>query len=212
MSTHKKTASLSQSTTRGEATRVKLMEVAHGLFLKKGFHGTRMREIAEEAGVALGGIYNHFENKEAIFAAVLDAYHPYHTLLPALEQVTGDTPEEFMQHAASIIQQGIAAVQADLLPLLFMEMVEFQGKHLKEMAGRLLPTLAALLQRFPTRPRRTRRVAPPVMFRTFANLVIGHMITEMILKNSALAPAAGTDWFNGMMDIYLHGIVAGPEA
>ncbi|MBF8283944.1 MAG: hypothetical protein HW378_2859, partial [Anaerolineales bacterium] len=69
-------------TSRGEVTRTKLLEVAHGLFLENGFHGTSMRDIADAAGIAVGGIYNHFSDKEAIFAAVLDAYHPYHVILP----------------------------------------------------------------------------------------------------------------------------------
>lgn len=210
MPARRKATPVSPPPARGEATRAKLIEVAHGLFLKNGFHGTRMRQIADEAGLALGGIYNHFDNKEAIFAAVLDAYHPYHTVLPALEQVTGATPEEFMQNAAGIIQQGMAMVEVDLLPLLFMEMVEFQGRHLKDMARRLLPALMTIMHRFPAQ-RRTRRLAPPVLLRTFADLIIGHMITEMILRNSALLPSADINWFGGMIDIYLHGIVAHPE-
>lgn len=197
---------------RGEATRAKLIESAHSLFLKKGFHGTSMRQIAEATGLALGGIYNHFSDKEAIFAAVLDAYHPYHMLLPALEQVEGDTPETFIQNAAGIIRQGIEVARADLLPLLFMEVVEFQGKHIKKLGEQLIPAFAAVMQRFPSQRGQTRRLSPPVMMRTFVSLLIGFMITEMILENSALLPSTDVDWFDGMMDIYLYGVAAPQEA
>lgn len=52
---------------KGELTRESILEGAYQLFLRQGYHGTSMRQIAEEAGIALGGIYNHFSGKEEIF-------------------------------------------------------------------------------------------------------------------------------------------------
>ena len=55
--------------TKGERTRAVLLDAAKRLFVSNGYHGTSMRQIADEAGLALGGIYNHFGNKEDIFVA-----------------------------------------------------------------------------------------------------------------------------------------------
>ncbi len=41
---------------KGELTRASILEGAYQLFLQQGYHGTSMRQIAEEAGIALGGI------------------------------------------------------------------------------------------------------------------------------------------------------------
>jgi len=198
-------------TARGEVTRSKLLEVAHGLFLKNGFHGTSMRQIADAAGVALGGIYNHFANKEEIFAAVLDAYHPYHVVMPALEGTQGETIEEFMRDAAGRIRAGIEGVETKLLPLVFMELVEFQGRHLKQMAERLFPPLMAFMQRFAERRGRLCPLPLPVIFRAFTGMMIGFLLTEMMLKGSPILKHNDYDWFGGMVDIYLHGILE-PEA
>ena len=60
----------SETLTKGERTRAEIVHAAHGLFLEKGYSGASMRQIAVRAGIALSGIYNHFDSKEDIFAAV----------------------------------------------------------------------------------------------------------------------------------------------
>ena len=79
---------------RKEKTREEILNVAYRLFLENGFHGTSMRPIAREAGVSLGGIYNHFNSKEEIFASIFYEFHPYRELLEQLNQAQGDTLEE----------------------------------------------------------------------------------------------------------------------
>ena len=54
-----------RSPSRGERTRAEIIQAAHDLFIQQGYHGTSMRQIAGQAGIALGGLYNHFESKEA---------------------------------------------------------------------------------------------------------------------------------------------------
>ncbi len=200
------------STQRGEATRAKIVEAAYGLFLKHGFHGASMRQIANGAGLALGGIYNHFASKEEIFAAVLDDYHPYHTVMPALEQSQGETVEAFMRDAASRIHESVKGSETRLMPLVFIEVVEFQGRHLKDLAERLFPSLLGFLQRLSERQGELRSLPLPVLLRTFLGLMIGYLLTEMVLRNSPLFKQMNYDWFGGMVEIYLHGILAEPEA
>lgn len=54
---------------RGEETRAKILSAALALFRRYGFAGTTMRQIAESAGVALGGAYHYFPSKEALVLA-----------------------------------------------------------------------------------------------------------------------------------------------
>ena len=194
-------------TARGEVTRAKLLEVAHALFLENGFHGTSMRDIAEGSGIAVGGIYNHFSGKEAIFAAVLDAYHPYHVILPALEAIEAETVEDFVREASRRLYDGVAGAEAQLLPIIFIELVEFQGRHLKQLMERLMPALLSFIQGFSQRRGQLRPLPPPVMFRTYMGMLAGFFLSEMLLRDTPLFSQAGVDWFSGMVDIYLHGIL-----
>lgn len=49
----------------------KILEAAKTLFLRQGYHGSSMNQIAREAGVTKLTIYNHFQDKESLFASAI---------------------------------------------------------------------------------------------------------------------------------------------
>lgn len=56
-------------TEKGEQTRSAILDAALHLFRQKGFDETRMRDIAGEAGVALGAAYYYFPSKDSLVQA-----------------------------------------------------------------------------------------------------------------------------------------------
>jgi AcrR family transcriptional regulator len=54
-------------------TRARLLAAAHDMFRREGYAATSVARIADAAGYSKGALYSNFENKEAIFLAVLDA-------------------------------------------------------------------------------------------------------------------------------------------
>ncbi len=58
---------------RRAATRAKLLAAAGVLFARQGVENTRINEITDEADLGFGSFYNHFESKDAIVEAVLQA-------------------------------------------------------------------------------------------------------------------------------------------
>lgn len=54
-----------------EATRERLLDAALVCFDKVGYQNTTIRDIAQQAGVALGLMYRHFEGKEGICIALV---------------------------------------------------------------------------------------------------------------------------------------------
>ena len=54
-----------------ERNRAALVGAARRVFERDGYVGARITDIAEEAGVAHGSFYSHFDGKPAIFAAVM---------------------------------------------------------------------------------------------------------------------------------------------
>src|SRR5690349_18001945 len=50
------------------AFRDAIVSAAERVFARSGFYETKMAEIAREAGVGVGTLYNYFESTEVIFA------------------------------------------------------------------------------------------------------------------------------------------------
>jgi AcrR family transcriptional regulator len=57
---------------RREETREQLLVAAARVFAKRGFHGTSLDAIAEEAGFSRGAVYYNFADKEELFLELLD--------------------------------------------------------------------------------------------------------------------------------------------
>jgi AcrR family transcriptional regulator len=57
---------------QAEATRLEIVEAARRLFLERGYVGTTIESIADEAGVAVQTIYNSIGSKRDVLAKVLD--------------------------------------------------------------------------------------------------------------------------------------------
>lgn len=56
---------------RKEARPSELLAAALDLFVEKGFAATRLEDVATRAGVSKGTLYLYYENKEALFKAVI---------------------------------------------------------------------------------------------------------------------------------------------
>ena len=56
---------------KAEATRTALISAARRLFAEKGYADTSTPEIVASAGVTRGALYHHFEDKMALFRAVV---------------------------------------------------------------------------------------------------------------------------------------------
>jgi AcrR family transcriptional regulator len=92
---------------RQQQTRAELLAAAHRVFLRDGFHGASLAQIAEEAGYTFGAVYSNFQNKDDLFLAVLDAENqrrvPLHVefLLdaPSVEEGLRASAREYAQYA-----------------------------------------------------------------------------------------------------------------
>jgi AcrR family transcriptional regulator len=59
-------------TERKQQTRARILDAALRVFLRDGFHGASLDDIAEEAGYTKGAVYSNFDGKDDLFLALLD--------------------------------------------------------------------------------------------------------------------------------------------
>ena len=169
-----------ENLTQGERTKSEITEIAYRLFLEQGYHGTSMRQIAQTTGIALGGIYNHFESKEQIFTQVILTHHPYIEFLPALQAAEGETIEEFVQDAAIRLITNLDD-RLDFLKLMFIELIEFNGQHISQILDIVYPDLMGFAQGFASHQVELRDIPPPILLRVFIGLFFSYFMTQVLL-------------------------------
>lgn len=194
---------------KGEVTRLAIENAAIRLFLEQGYHATSMRQIAKQSELALGGIYNHFSSKDEIFEAIIVDQHPYKKILPLILAVEGETTDEFFETAFRIVIREMGS-QPEFLNLMFIELVEFKGRHgkimLREIAPEILPVFAKIVK-----GRKDLRVKnPAVLMRSFFGTIISYFITEMIIANSVVSTLMPKNSADVYIDLFLHGILKEP--
>jgi TetR/AcrR family fatty acid metabolism transcriptional regulator len=89
---------LGERSTAAEEKRRVILDAAVRVFARRGFHASRVGDIAEEAGVAHGLLYHYFSSKDEVletifrehWGALLDRIHAAETAdEPVLEQLRG---------------------------------------------------------------------------------------------------------------------------
>lgn len=192
--------------TKKERTRKAIEQAAYELFMEQGFTATSMRQIAERAGLALGGIYNHYAGKEEIFRAIILERHPFKRILPLVLTARGKNPEEFIRNAAEALVEGLGR-NPEFLKLMFIEIVEFDSKHIslivREIAPQLLPVFEGLVKQHKS----LRSIHPAVLLRSFLGMFFSFYVTDMLMHGSLIAKIMPANSFDTFVDIYLHGVL-----
>lgn len=191
--------------TRGDRARGEILQAAHRLFTERGFHGTSMRQIAQQAGIALGSIYNHFSSKEDIFTAVFLERHPYLDVVPMLKTAQGNTTDEIVRDAAHRLVDNLQP-RKDFLNLMFIEMVEFEGQHIPQIFQLVFPEIMEFAQRLVIRQDELRPIPLLVVVRAFVGLFFSFLITDILIADQ-FPPDMRENALDHFVDIYLYGIL-----
>lgn len=128
--------------------RMRLVEdAAITLFKTRGFHGVGLRQIAQEAGVSLGNIYNYYKTKEQLFDSILERLHEGFTApdSPLGRYVLAGT----FPHELEGLGRAISAMtreHEDYLNLIYVDLTEFGGRHVRPFYQQLPKRFAAALE------------------------------------------------------------------
>lgn len=165
-----------------DSTKLRIIEASYGLFVKNGYQGSSMRDIARAAGLKAGSIYNHFPGKEEIFEAVFTEKHPLFRILSILDKAKGDNAEELLTNGINLLHRGIQN-EPDLLNLFFVELVEMNGKHIQTAIEKNFPMDSNFMRQVFSMKNELRDIREPVLVRAligtiFANIIFSWFIGE----------------------------------
>jgi TetR/AcrR family fatty acid metabolism transcriptional regulator len=140
-----------------EAKRQLLIHAAIEMFAKKGFHETKMQDIADYAAVGKGTLYEYFETKEDLFLAVYDSWideyeadmlHQSERLLDPVSKASAliDTTVEFYEkhadHAAILLEFWAHAIRSQNPH--FLNRIREMKSRLSELGGKIAQELIKL--------------------------------------------------------------------
>jgi AcrR family transcriptional regulator len=165
------------------STRALILKAATETFIEHGFNGVSIDQIAAEAGVSKPTIYSHFESKEQLFVAIMNAIcdsfeTPFQDPASDSEELPVILAKIVDHYTRAVLQPGVVAMhrlfasEAERFP-------ELSRRYYEVGPNRVHKTLAAF---FKTRmERREIRDGDPMMLaQFFAALVIAPTRTRLL--------------------------------
>lgn len=193
------------SASRGDRTRRQIVQAAYRLMIRQGYAATSMRQIANRAHLALGGIYNHFGSKAEVFTAVVEERHPLFEILPILNTVQGDTVELYVRRAAHTLVAELGH-HPDFLNLMLIEIVEFKAAHVSRLLGKIAPLILPIADRIRRLDGAIRPLPPLDLARAFLGMFFSYYITDVLLGEK-LPRSRPPETLDHFVDIFLYGIL-----
>lgn len=137
---------------RRDTTQQKLIAAAIDLFGKSGYHGTQVMDIVSQAHVSAGTFYRYFEDKQAIFFAIMEQLSAYeaeemraaHQALKAAPDMTArvrQSAENYTRYFERV-SQNAALYRA----LMNSGVVDRERRHLWTLHQGLVDVMVELLQ------------------------------------------------------------------
>ena len=94
---------------RSDATRAAILDAARELFIAKGYADTATPDIVAAAGLTRGALYHHFEDKKALFRAVVEREAREVAVAIERSSIEGLAPREALLAGAAAYFDAMAA-------------------------------------------------------------------------------------------------------
>jgi TetR/AcrR family transcriptional regulator, fatty acid metabolism regulator protein len=136
---------LAERTAAVEEKRRQILDAAVRVFAHKGFHTSRVGDIAEEAGVAHGLLYHYFESKDQLLETVF--HENWAVLLERIRSVeeTDEPAVEQLRHVALIILRTWKH-EPDVVRVVVREIA--RTPEIQQQIGELVQPIASLRRIF----------------------------------------------------------------
>jgi len=132
----------------GRDKRELILDAAIKVFARAGYHGSRVSDIAQEAGIAYGLVYHYFKNKEEILDTIFS--EQWSGFLEALDAIAdGSTASEDKLLSVAALILNAYRVRADWVKVLVFEIQRsprFSNPEQLRAMGRLFQIVARILR------------------------------------------------------------------
>jgi AcrR family transcriptional regulator len=132
---------LAERATAAEEKRRVILDAAVRVFAHKGFHTSRVGDIAEEAGVAHGLLYHYFSSKDEVLETVFRENWAVLVDRIAAIETSGDPAPDQLGHVAAIVLRNYKH-QPDVIRVLVREIA--RSPEVQARIGELVKPIEAI--------------------------------------------------------------------
>ena len=190
--------------------REQILDAAMEVFSRKGFSMATTAEIAREAGIAEGTIYNYFTSKRELFIAVIKNFV---ITVPLLELIDKLPEENIAVTFGHIMQNRLKLIESEnisRMPSLMAEVIRDQ--ELKELwtTQFLQPFLSKMegIYRSLMTTGKFRHIEPSILVRGIGGMFLGFLILKIMEgETSPLNRLPQDKVITAMSELILHGLV-----
>jgi TetR/AcrR family transcriptional regulator len=168
---------------KGRATAERILDVAEEVFAERGFEGATLRDVASAVGIRTPSLYNYFESKDALYAAVLE--RGIGPLLEALLESArvgspGGDPEKVVAQMVALL------AKRPNLPRLVLHETLYGGRHLTRMLQQWIGPLLERAQEMVEEGPGASRWEPeqlPILVLAMYHIVVGYFAIAPFYKD-----------------------------
>ncbi|MDH3212277.1 MAG: TetR/AcrR family transcriptional regulator [Myxococcales bacterium] len=160
---------------KGQITAARILDAAEELFSERGYAGTTLRDVAERVGLRIPSLYNHFDSKDSLYAAVLErGIGPVRTVLSEYMEEGRDAYRD----SARVVERIMALLeQRPNLPRLVLHETLSGGQRLTPMLREWIePIFARAHEMVEAGPaaHRWEKEQIPLLVLAMYHVVVGH--------------------------------------
>jgi AcrR family transcriptional regulator len=201
---------LTERSAGAEEKRRQILDAAVRVFAHKGFHTSRVGDIAEEAGVAHGLLYHYFSSKDEVLDTIFrEEWINLLAEIDAIETSTASAREQLERAAARLL--GSWQRQPDVIRVLIKEIA--RSPEVQQRIGELVKPIEAI-QRMIAHGQETgefrsdldARVAGIVFYGGVEELLSGWVLGQIPDGDEAVEAAQ-----RALVDVVCNGFLAGAE-
>lgn len=189
-----------------------ILEAALLVFSRRGFDKATVPDIARQAGIAVGTIYNYYPSKREVFIAVIRNL----IITPALLELIDKLPEgditvtfkHILQNRFDLMESGMVTY----IPSLMAEAQrdpELKALWIKQFLQPFLSRMEGVYRKL-TVSERYRGLEPTVVVRCIGGMILGFLMLRMMEGDtSPLNRLPKDEIARNIMDLLFHGVLNG---
>jgi AcrR family transcriptional regulator len=180
--------------------REQILQGAMQVFLQQGYAGTSMDRVAEKAGVSKNTIYNHFQDKEGLFTALIEqiATSRFQIVFSSVP-LEGD-PAVVLR---LIAEKLFSVILPDREYISFLRLLIGESERFPQLAQLFISNLPkkvlSILSKYFSSHPELNLPNPEATARIFMGSLISYVLTQEILQGKEIIPLSQADLIENLI-------------